>query len=132
MKKQFLILFSILFLISCSPTTTTDDLILHHFEYIPVVSVEAPNEFVLGETYDIKVTYQMPNSCYNYYNFDYIYQGESREIKTIAIVNDEAVCTQATVDGEYTISVKATQQEIYTFKFWQADGEYLTVIVPVI
>lgn len=116
---------------SCSPSGD-NDIVAHHFEYIPVVSVDAPDEFILGQTSQIRVTYAMPNSCYGFYNFDYIYQGESREVKTIAIVNDEAICTQATVEGEYVINVEALQQEVYTFKFWQAEGQYLTVIVPVI
>jgi hypothetical protein len=129
MKQLVLVLLSVI-LLSCSPNA--DNFVDHHFEYVPVVSVEAPEQFVLNEVHEIKVKYTLPNGCFGYHSYDYIYEGESREVKTIAIVNDEIACTQATIEGEYTIYVEALQQEVYTFKFWQGEGEYLTVIVPVI
>jgi hypothetical protein len=129
MKQLILVLLSVI-LFSCSPSA--DHLVDHHFEYVPVVSVEVPEFFVLNEVHQIKVKYALPNGCYAYYSHDYVYQGETREVTTIAIVNDEAACTQAIIEGEYTINVQARQQEVYTFKFWQGEGEYLTVIIPVI
>lgn len=130
MKRLFLVLFSIAMLTSCSPDA--DNPVNHHFEYVAVVSVEAPDHFVLGEIHQLKVKYSLPNSCYGYYSYDYTYQNEEREVKTIAIVNDEANCNQTPVEGEYIINVRAEQSEAYTFNFWQADGQYLTMIVPVI
>jgi hypothetical protein len=129
MKQLVIVLFSVI-LLSCSPNA--DNPINHHFEYVPVVSVEAPEQFILNEVHQIKVKYALPNDCYGYYSHDYVYQGETREVRTIAIVNDEVACTQAIIEGEYTINVEARQQEVYTFKFWQGEGEYLTVIIPVI
>jgi hypothetical protein len=129
MKRIVIVLFSVI-LLSCSPNA--DSPVNHHFEYVPVVSVEAPNEFILGQVHQIKVKYALPNSCYGYYSYDYIYQNESREVSTIALVNDEIACTQAIIEGEYTINVEAQQHEAYTFKFWQGEGEFLTVIIPVI
>ena len=130
MKQLVVVLLSVILLSSCSPSN--DEYVNHHFEYVPVVGVDAPDEFILGQTHQVKVTYEMPNGCYSYYSFDYVYQGESREVATIAIVNDEAACTQATYEGEYIINVEAQQREVYTFKFWQAEGEYLVVNIPVI
>jgi hypothetical protein len=129
MKQLVIVLFSVI-LLSCSPNA--DNSINHHFEYVPVVSVEAPEQFILNEVHQIKVKYALPNDCYGYYSHDYVYQGETREVTTIAIVNDEAACIESIIEGEYTINVEARQQEVYTFKFWQGEGEYLTVIIPVI
>lgn len=129
MKRLVLVLLSVI-LLSCSPNA--DNPTNHHFEYVPVVSVDAPDHFVLGQVHQLKVTYALPNGCYRYHSYDYVYQNESREVATIALVDDESACTQAIIEGEYTINVEALQSEVYTFKFWQGEGEYLTVIVPVI
>jgi hypothetical protein len=134
MKKALLILITIISFSACS---LDDDTPERHFEYIAVTEVDIPNEFTLDETYDIIVSYTLPNSCYSFYNFDYIYDDTSREIYTYAIVNDDVSCTQTTIDSEYIISINASQHETYTFKFWQGsdnqgNDEFLIIEVPVI
>jgi len=134
MKRFLLILITIISLSACS---VEDNAPNYHFEYIGITEVDIPDEFIFGETYEIIVSYTLPNSCYTFYNFDYIYRDTSREIYTYAIVNDDAVCTLETVDGEYIIYVEVRQQEDYTFKFWQGEdsqgvGQYLIIEVPVI
>ena len=131
--KKFLVLFITVFtLIGCS----SDDEDNYRFEYVPVISAEVPNEFVHGQTYQLIVTYEMPNSCYSYYHFDYIYDDTSRIIKPIAIINEDMVCTQSTYEGEFSVFVEALQTEPYIFKFWQGEDDqgepiYLTIEVPV-
>ncbi len=134
MKRILLILITIISFSACS---LDDDTPNRHFEYIAVTEVDIPAEFTFGEVYEIIVSYTLPNSCYSFYNFDYIYDGTSREVYTYAIVNDDVTCPQTTIDGEYIISVEARQQETYTFKFWQGrdnqgNDEYLIIEVPVI
>jgi len=135
MKRYFLILLTVFAFSACS--LDNNDNTNYHFEYVPITAVDIPTEFVFGETYPITITYELPNSCYRFYSNDYIYDGTTRIIGTIAIVDDDVICTQTTVQGEYTIDVQARQTETYTFKFWQgqdAQGvdQYLIIDVPVI
>ena len=133
MKHYLILLFAVITLASCS----SNDDVNYHFEYVPVLSADVPIEFIHGETYRLTVTYEMPNSCYSFYHYDYIYDDTSRMIAPIAIVNDDEVCTQIPYEGSFFIYVQALQLEPYIFNFWQgedADGEpiYLTIEVPVI
>lgn len=135
MKRYILILLTIISLSACSPDNDGD--LNYHFEYVPITEVDVPSEFTLGETYEIRVNYTLPNGCFNFYRYDYIYDATSRRIGTIAIVNNDTNCTQATIEGEYTISVEARQSEPYVFMFWQGTDnqgidQYLIVEVPVI
>ncbi|PHR72520.1 MAG: hypothetical protein COA67_04545 [Lutibacter sp.] len=135
MKRYFLILLVIISISACSPSSNDD--INQHFEYVPITSVEMPSEFTLGQTYQIKVSYVLPNGCYRFYNHDYVYENTSRLIGAIAIVNNDATCTQAAIEGEFTINVIARQNEPYIFMFWegrdnQGIDQYLIIEVPVI
>lgn len=133
MKQYLILLFAVITLVSCS--SNDDD--NYHFEYVSVVSADVPDEFIYGQTYRLIVTYGMPNNCYSFYHYDYIYDDTSRMIAPIAIVNDDEICTQVPYEGSFFIYVQALQSEPYIFNFWQgedADGEpiYLTIEVPVI
>lgn len=135
MKRYILILLTIIFLSACSPSG--DDDVNYSFEYVPITDVEIPSSFTLGQTYQIKVNYVLPNGCYNFYNYDYVYENTSRVISTIAIVNDDTTCTQATIEGEYIINIEARQNATYIFRFWegrdnQGIDQYLIIEIPVL
>jgi len=134
MKRYILILITVFAFSACTSNNNDTN---YHFEYVPITDVNVPDEFLFGETYQITITYELPNGCYSFYSNDYIYENTSRIIGTIAIVDEESTCTQATVEGQYTINVQARQSEDYTFKFWQGTDnqgvdQYLIVNVPVI
>ena len=42
-----------------------------YLEVLPIESVNMPQEFVLGETYEIEITYNRPNGCYFFNDFFY-------------------------------------------------------------
>lgn len=133
MKHYLLLFLTVIVLFSCSD----DDDENYHFEYVPVVSAEVPEEFVQGETHLIKVTAELPSSCYSLYHYDYIYDDTARLIYPIAIVNDDDACTLAVSEVTFTIPVEALQEEPYIFKFWQGEDDqgedqYLIIEVPVI
>ncbi|WP_136482234.1 hypothetical protein [Cognatitamlana onchidii] len=135
--KQFISLFLIGFLIfGCSTDDSNDH--EYHLEYVNVVSAELPDEFVYGNTYRIKVTIELPNSCYYFYNqYDYFYEETSRIIYPIAHVDDGVPCTLNIRETTFSIPVQALQSKPYIFKFYQgedADGQdiFLTIEVPVI
>lgn len=134
MKRYIIILLTIISFSACS--LSGDDDVNHHFEYVPITEVDVPSEFILGERYQILVKYSLPNDCYGFYSCDYIYESYSRMVTIIAAVNDDTVCTQTTIEGEYIIDIEVVQSEPYIFKFWQGidnqgNSEYLIVEVPV-
>ncbi|WP_299108078.1 hypothetical protein [uncultured Winogradskyella sp.] len=109
-----------------------------YLEVLPIESVEMPEYFVHGETYEILVTYTKPNSCY-YFN-DFIYEIEDQE-RTVAIVNTVYLNSTTSCDGEpeqVTVSFDflVNGNETYVFKFYQGEDEdgtdqYYLVEVPV-
>jgi len=132
MKRYLLLFLTIATLLSCNDNE--DD---YHFEYIPVVSADVPSEFTHGQTYRLKVTYQIPNSCFSIYSYDYLYNDTERMIAPIALANDSQTCDDNSYEGVFHINVEALQTEPYIFKFWQgidAQGDpiYLIIEVPVI
>jgi hypothetical protein len=110
----------------------------YHFEYRAVKSVELPDEFIYGQTYEIDITIELLNSCYYHYGqFDYFYEGTSRLIYPIVHIDDDVACAEYIRETTFSIPVHALQNEPYIFKFYQgedANGEdqFLTVEVPVI
>ena len=132
MKRYFILLLTVITFSSCN-----NDEDNYHFEYVPVVTADVPEEFVYGQTYRLIIDYDMPNNCYSYYHYDYIYDDMARVIKPIAIVNDSQNCDDNSYQGSFFIFVQALQSEPYIFKFWQGVDEndepiYLTIEVPVI
>ena len=123
-------------LVSCNKDNDYDH--DYHLEYRSVISAELPDEFVYGHTYRIKVTIELPNSCYYFYDqYHYFYEGTSRLIYPIAHVDDGVECTPNIREITFSIPVQALQRETYIFKFYQgedAEGQdkFLTIEVPVI
>ena len=67
MRKLFLLCFSLIMFLSCS---VNDDNGIHFdFEYIPIDEVSVPEEFVLGEIYQIPITYYRPSICHEFHDF---------------------------------------------------------------
>jgi hypothetical protein len=136
--KYFMTLFLAVFLLfGCNDDD--DNYHDYHLEYVSVISAELPDEFIYGRTYRIKVTIELPNSCYYYYynQYDYFYEGTSRLIYPIGHVDDGVDCTLNIRETTFSIPVQALQDEPYIFKFYQgedADGQdmFLTIEVPVI
>lgn len=137
MKKIALLAFAfILTFTSCSIDDSSSD--SFYLEVLPVESVEMPEYFVHGETYEILVTYTKPNSCY-YFN-DFIYEIDGHE-RTIAVVNTVYSDNLTNCDGEpEQVSVNfdftVTGYETYVFKFYQGEDEngedqYYLVEMPV-
>lgn len=109
-----------------------------HLEKGIVMDYDVPDEFVFGDTYDIDVTVELPNSCYFYYGqYEYLYDGPARLIYPIVHVDDDVPCTLNISETTFSIPVNVQQSEPYIFKFFNGedeDGEekFLTIEVPVI
>ena len=137
MKKIALLVFVfILTFSSCSLDDSANE--TFYLEVLPIESVEIPEYFVLGETYEVFVTYTKPNSCYYFNDFIYEIDGDER---TVAIVNTVYLNSTTSCDGEpeqVTVSFDflVNGSETYLFKFYQGEDEngedqYYLVEVPV-
>ena len=109
---------------SCSIDDGNND--SFYLEVMPIDSVEMPEYFVHGETYEILVTYTKPNSCYYFNDFIYEIEGHAR---TIAIVNTVYENNVTACDGEpeqvtVTFNFPVTGTETYVFKFYQGEDQY--------
>ena len=108
-----------------------------YLEVLPIESVNMPQEFVLGETYEIEITYNRPNGCY-FFN-DFFYQTNENE-RTIAIINTvytDLSCAQEEEFVDVNFTFQVTSSDTYIFKFFQGedetgDDQYYILEVPVV
>lgn len=133
MKKLIALCLTLVLFASCS----TDDLNFG-FEILPVESVDIPNEFELGETYPITVSYLRPSTCHTFREFYYLKENNERTVAPINYVFENNDCDDLEdVLIEETFDFIVTSNGSYIFKFWQGEDtngedQYLTIEVPVI
>ena len=134
--KNLLIL--CLTLILCASCSIDDDSTSYSFEVLPVESVDIPDEFELGETYPITVSYFKPSTCHAFREFYYLKENNERTVAPITYVFDNNDC-ETLEDNlvEATFNFRVTSNGSYIFKFWQGEGtdgetQYLTIEVPVV
>lgn len=131
MKKlvaYYLILF---FILSCSPQDDGSPDVI--YEMLPVESATLPDEFLLGHTYEITLTYIRPSTCYGFNNIYYLKEANERTIAIVAyLVSGNNNCETLNEETETSFNFKATNGGSYIFKFWQGENNYMIVEVPVI
>jgi hypothetical protein len=136
MKK---IIFLLLIAISFSSCSVEDDGPNDfYYEILPVESVDIPEEFVLGQTYEITVTYLRPTNCHIFNNFYYDSELNQRTVAVVTSVypnNDCLVLIDEAVEASFNFMVNSNGT--YVFKFWQGEDEngndlYYIVEVPVV
>ena len=120
--KKLVLLLSLLFAFnSCS----TDDGDNFRFELLPVESVEIPNEFTLGETYEITIRYYRPSTCHAFNSFYYEKNLNTRTIAVESIVFEQDGCEALeSVLVEKKLYFHVINNDSYIFKFWQGANEY--------
>ncbi|MFD0834684.1 hypothetical protein ACFQ0I_02825 [Mariniflexile aquimaris] len=132
MKKLLALSLALILCFSCS--SDYDD---YSFEILPVESVDIPDEFTLGETYPITITYSRPSTCHYLHNLYYAKNLNERTVAPITIVYENDNCkTLDNVLEETTFNFMVTGNGSYIFKFWQGedangDDQYLIIEVPV-
>lgn len=133
MKKLFILSLALFLFASCS----VDDDYNYSFEILPVESVDIPDEFTLGEVYQITVSYFRPSSCHYFKEFYYLTDNNQRTVAPINFMFENNDCELFTDElVEATINFVVTSNGSYIFKFWQGKDEndedqYLTIEVPV-
>jgi len=133
-KKSLIITIVIFTLFSCSIDDDSSNLSI---ETLPIKEAIVPTEFIFGESYTLKVIYDLPSGCHSFYDLFYQYEGTARIVAINSIVdNNQTGCTLALIEKEYTFIVNVRQQEDYTFKFWKGtdgngDDIFEEIVVPV-
>lgn len=134
--KKLISLFALLFLLNACGT---DDATSYTLELRPIVSVDIPTEFTLGQTYPITVHYSRPTTCHY---FNQLYYDKDLNVRTIAVecaVQQSSNCQEITGDAaitDYTFNFYVTSNGSYIFKFYQGKDEngnnlFLEYEVPV-
>ena len=133
MRRFFLLIILLFTFTSCSKGN--DSLPLKVVS-APITELSVPEYFEFGETYRLLITYQLPSSCYNYFDVDYQYNGYQRDISILIYEDPEAICPQVTVQQQKEILVKVTQYQDYTFNIWKGVDNLghdiiASIVVPV-
>ena len=134
MRKLLVLYLSLVLFTACS---IDDDTTQYTFEILPVESVIIPDEFAIGQTYPISVSYYLPTNCHAFKEFYYFKENNERTVAPVTYVFEESDCQPLEdVLVESTLNFIVTSNGSYIFKFWQGediDGEdqYLIIEVPV-
>lgn len=134
--KKIILLACIVLLYSC--LNSDNDFSSFQYEFVKIDEAITPSSFTYGEIDSITVKYTFPNSCYSFYDLHYEKENNSRVVAITALVNiaDSTVCSQATIEKEYTFAVHVLQEEDYIFKFWKGknsngDNLFEEIVIPV-
>lgn len=139
MKKVLLLFLCIASLITNS-CTLDDGGEKFHFVPLQITAAELPESFSLNQTYQIKVTYSMPNSCTSFEGFDITESDTAdnvvRNVVAIGSERENLQCTQEMQEMETTFSFLCLYSKTYIFRFWTGEDEsgssqFFEIEVPV-
>lgn len=110
-----------------------------NFYFIPlqVISAEVPVSFNLHETYEISVTYMLPNGCASFEGFEVTpTEYTTRTVVPIGSQFDDPECVDGMAEAVSTFDFICLYSDTYLFRFWTGEGEngeqeYLEIEVPV-
>lgn len=145
MKRIALLMVLTLSLYSCD---TDDDGPNLNFTIAEITGTDLPEYFEIGESYDLEVTYELPNACHQFSNFSVNpYVDEETDstfvIEIAALISYDANITDCTEEGELTDSrtirdlrVSSEDYNNYQFKLItgedeDGEAEFLIIDVPV-
>ncbi|MUP43308.1 membrane lipoprotein lipid attachment site-containing protein [Christiangramia aestuarii] len=143
MKKIVLILLAVVGLSSCS--INDDETPNIEYELAEITANDLPDEFEMGKTYTVTVTYLLPSQCNTFAGIDARRAGntgpERRQIFIAAVsrfVNSTECDAQTSGNsGTSTFTITVDENEDYTFYFWTGTNAadeplYDEVTVPVV
>ncbi len=135
--KRFALLTLVLFSLLWSCSLDEDDGPSFYLEVMPIDSVEMPEEFVYGESYELLITYTRPTFCYAFNNFAYDVDGHQRTIAVVNTVYTNIDCLQESGSVTVSFELSVTETETYVFKFFMGkdnngQDQYYLVEVPVV
>ncbi len=115
MKKNLLVLLSIILLSSCLKNTAP----LQELKLLPIDEVSAPAFFTFNQVDTIMVKYTLPNSCHYFHSLYYQYQDSTRIIAVRAVKNLDISCAEIIQQKELKIPILVSQREDYLLKLWK-------------
>lgn len=119
--RVFLLFVGLSFLTSCGLENSDPRV---RTEFMPVESVEIPEYFIQGDTYEILLSYVKPSSCYVFNNILFDIEGHQR---TVSILNTVYVDDNCEPQNELTtvgFDLTVSGNDVYLFKFYQGKDEY--------
>ena len=109
-----------------------------YFEPLSITNVVMPDSFELNQTYQIEVSFQLPDACTDFSHFDVKPQNETtRNVVVFGTARiDVDNCAQSTTEMQETFVFTCNYDQTYTFRFWQGvdtndEHQYLEIEVPV-
>ena len=135
--KSIVSLIFVLFAFVLSSCSLSDDQPNYYFVPLQVVSAELPESFSLHETYQINVTYVLPNGCASFEGFDVTPIAETtRNVVPIGSQFDDPECVDGMAEVEGSFNFICLYTDAYLFRFWTGEDEngeheYLEIEVPV-
>lgn len=135
MKKIVLFL---TFLFVSNACSLDDDRTSYYFENLPIESVEVPENFVMGKTYEMKVFYKRPTTCHVFQGFYYNSELNERTVAVQTAVygrNDCKSLNEEPIQASFNFTV--INNGTYIFKFFQGRDEtgknkFLEIEIPVV
>jgi hypothetical protein len=139
MKKFLALLVAIAFTVSCSLDDGEKEFTV---EFLPTISVQAPEYVVAGQTAYFTVNYRRPTDCHYVNGFYYQIDGAIRTVAVQSIIIEESECNALDTQGPESRTLNFECPPVlsvtsYLFKFYQGvnpdTGEdlYLEIEVPV-
>ncbi len=136
MKKLFVCLFALLSL-ACS--VNDDGVQPNAVLMLPVENAIVPDEFVVGQEYEIFITYIQPTTCHVFKDIYSQIESDGLMIAIMAnVFNETNDCPPSATTVEKSFTVKPTREETtYVFKFWHGsndsgEDEFIIIEVPVV
>ncbi len=125
------------FVLLFSGCDVSDDGPNFHYVFLHITDVAVPESFQLNETYEIGVTYLLPNGCISFEGFDVNKESyTTRQVVAVGIEFENMACTQQIEEVQTSFEFVCLYNQPYLFRFYSgtdADGapQYIEVEVPV-
>jgi hypothetical protein len=120
--KKIVILALLMIMSACTP----EDGPIYHYEVLPVESFEVPEEFVLGQIFQINVSYLRPSTCHYEHGIYWERHSNTRIIGIQSLVETRDNCIsledEATLH-EKTFDFHVTGNGPYLFRFFKGKDE---------
>ncbi|MDG1571428.1 hypothetical protein OZ410_03815 [Robiginitalea sp. M366] len=127
----------LLLLVALQGCDVNDDDVDYHFVTLNIVDAVLPQSFQQNQTYEILVTYQLPNGCTSFEGFDIISEDTTiRRVVAIGSKRDGQACTQAIEEVQTSFQFICLYSDTYVFRFFTGLDEndvpqYMEYEVPV-
>lgn len=136
MKKALFILIGLIG-ISLASCSLDDNGTQFHFVPLKIVAADLPESFRLNETYQVAVTYEIPDNCSFFEGFDITKANDSiRNVVAIGTKLEQQECKAGVIEKQSTFSFICLYSQTYVFRFWngeddQGNAQYFEIEVPV-